>query len=502
MAETPSLAGLLAAATAGLIGRPEPRRVIHKDTNRTTMQAIESKTNVLRVFGVCWGMKRWLIYTTMKYTSWLVFLLSLCPACAQEPVRLSLTQAIALAASPRGPASVQLADAAVGAAHARVAEARSYRFPLLTGNISESNLTRNLGAEGFNFPTGVPNFKIPSEVGPFNVFDGRVEMTQTVFDLGAIRRSRAIRAALDVEMAGAAGTRESASARAAHDYLLALAAEARMRCAEADVQQTDANVTTAHHDIEAGKASDAELTHALLNLSASRRKLGAAQNAATQARLQLLDDLGLEFDTTLEFTDVLNFDSNAGVDLAAQISLALRTRAELRAAAGRLEEARDQSGADRAAILPTVSAYGDVGPQNSVITHTVGVSAKITLFDGGRRKAQEAQSNAAVQQFAIQQHDLKRQIEMEVRRAFANLQTASSRAHECEAALGLSQEGLARAQRRFANGLGDNAEMVSAELQEVDAREEQVEAYLAWNQARLELAQATGTVDAFEMKSK
>lgn len=415
---------------------------------------------------------------------------------------MSLPQAIALAGSPRGSASVQLADAAVNAAHARVEEARSYRFPLLTGNVSESNLTRNLGAEGFNFPTGVPNFTIPSEVGPFNVFDGRVEMTQTVFDLGAIRRSRAIKAGLDVEVASAAGTRESAAAQAAHDYLVALAAEAKVRCAEEDVQQTDASVTGARHDIGAGKASDAELTHALLNLSAGRRKLGAAQNAAIQARLQLLDDLGLEFDTTLELTDVLNFDSRAGVELAAQISLALHTRAELRVAEGRLEEARDQSGADRAAILPTVSAYGDVGPQNSVITHTVGVSAKITLFDGGRRKAQEAQSEAAVQQFAIRQRDLKRQIEMEVRRAFANFQTASSRAQESDAALGLSQEEMARAQRRFDSGLGNNAELVSAELQQVGAREEQIEAYLAWNQARLELAQATGTVGSFELKHK
>lgn len=439
----------------------------------------------------------------MKYVHSLVLLFSVAPLLgAQEPLRLSLQQAVSMAVSPHGSASVQLADAAVEAAQARVALARSLRYPLLTGNVSESNLTRNLGAEGFNFPTGVPNFKIPSEVGPFNVFDGRVEMSQIVFDLGAIRRSRAVKAALDVTKAGAAGARQSTAAQTAHNYFAALAAEARVQCAQAAVLKTDAAVTTARHDIDAGKASDAELNHALLDLSASRRKLASEQNAATQARLQLLDDLGLEFDTALELTDVLDVDPGVEFDLTSQISLAFRTRTELRVAAEKQQQARNESGAIRAGLLPTVSAYGDVGPQNSVITHTMGVSARITLFDGGRRKAEEQQSEAAVLQYAIQQRDLKRQIELEVRRAIADLQTASSRASECESTLGLSHEQVARAQRRFDSGVGNNTELVNAELDEIRAREDQVEAYLAWNQARLELAQATGTVDSLEMKHR
>src|SRR4051812_20353193 len=89
----------------------------------------------------------------------------------QEPIRLTMQQAIALATSPHGTSAVQLAEAAAAAARARVALARSYRYPLLTAGISESNVTRNLGAEGFNFPTGVPGFVIPQSVGPFNIFD-------------------------------------------------------------------------------------------------------------------------------------------------------------------------------------------------------------------------------------------------------------------------------------------------------------------------------------------
>src|SRR5690348_9142234 len=122
-----------------------------------TIARVATAVNSLLLFSVPEDMECWLFYTTMK-RSYLPVLLSFVglPLCAQQTLRLSLQQAIALATSPRGSASVQLAEAAVAGAKARVVLAHSLRYPLLTGNVSESNLTRNLGAEGFNFPTGVP----------------------------------------------------------------------------------------------------------------------------------------------------------------------------------------------------------------------------------------------------------------------------------------------------------------------------------------------------------
>lgn len=415
-------------------------------------------------------------------------------------MRLSLQQAIALATSPRGSAQVQLADAAVAGARARVVQARAERYPLFTASVSESNLTRNLNAEGFNFPTGVPNFTIPSEVGPFNVFDGRVAMTQTIFDLSAIRRSRASGAAFDAATADAQTNRDAAAAQAARDYLSALAADARAQTALASVEQNEAMLQTAQHDVEAGKAADVELTRAQLDLSGGRRKLSAAQNDAALARLQLLDDLGLDFNTVLDLTDALTFTGEDKADLEAQIALAQRTRPELKTATRRREQAQDEAEAAHAGLLPTVTAYGDVGPQNSVITHTVGISARVTVFDGGRRRAEEMESDAAMRQYEIQQRNLKRQIELEVRQAYADLENAASQAQECDAARKLAEEELAGAQRRYAKGIATNAELVDAERQENRAREDQVQAYLAWNRARLEMAQATGTVESFVLK--
>lgn len=419
---------------------------------------------------------------------------------AQQPMRLSLQQAIALAASPRGSTAVQLANAAAAAAHARVALAHAYRYPLLWAGIAESNVTTNLGAQGFNFSTGVPNFTIPEEVGPFNVFDARVHMTQTVFDLGAIRRSRSTVAAFDAATADANANRQAAAAQAAHDYLVALAAAARVIAAQAGVAQAQATVRSAQHDADAGKASDAGITQARLQLEANRRKLSNAQNDAAQARLQLLDDLGLDFDTPLELTGTLAFRAGSPVNAATEVALALRNRAELKTAVERQAQARDEAGAVHAGLLPTVTAYGDVGPMDSVITHTVGISAQIAVFDGGRRRAREMEADAAVHQYAIAQRDMRRQIEFQVRRAIADLENAARQAQACDAARALADDALARAQRRYANGVANNTELINAESQQTQAREDQVQAEFAWNQARLELAQATGTAESFTMK--
>lgn len=419
---------------------------------------------------------------------------------AQEPVRLTLQQAIALATSPRGAAAVQLAAAAQAAAKARVALAHSYRYPLLSFGISETNITRNLGAEGFNFPTGVPGFVIPQAVGPFNVFDARVEISQTVFDLGAIRRSRAITAAFDAATSEATVNQEAAAAQTAHDYLVALEADASVEAAQEAVAQADATIRRAQDRIDAGKASDAEGTRARLRSTASRTRLSGAQRDQVNARLQLIDDLGLDFSASIELTDKLTFAPGADVDIKATVEQALQSRGELKTAAKRQEQARDEAGAVHASLAPTVSAFGDVGPQDTIITHTVGISAHITVFDGGRRRAQEAESAAAVRQYDIQQRDLRRQIELEVRRAFANLQAAASQAQNCDSALQLSQEELASAQRRYDNGVADNAELLDAQTAESQAREDQVRARYAWNQARLEMAQATGTASRMSMQ--
>ena len=59
-------------------------------------------------------------------------------------------------------------------------------LPNVNGHVTETRQKVNLAAFGFPLPAGVP-----AVVGPFDVFDARVGVSQSVFDLGAINDARA-----------------------------------------------------------------------------------------------------------------------------------------------------------------------------------------------------------------------------------------------------------------------------------------------------------------------
>jgi outer membrane protein TolC len=60
--------------------------------------------------------------------------------------------------------------------------------------------------------------------------------------------------------------------------------------------------------------------------------------------------------------------------------------------------------------------------------------------------------------------------------------------------LGLAEEELARARRRYEAGVTNNSEVVDAEALLETARDDRVSAQFNLTQASIELAQATGTI--------
>src|SRR5579863_9173114 len=113
------------------------------------------------------------------------------PAPERGPLRLTLKRAVELALSPEGSASIQLARELTRQARDRSAEARSALLPNLDGSIGQQNQVRNLetmGLKDIHLPFGL---QLPSQVGPYNVFDVRATAVQNVFDLSTIRRLQA-----------------------------------------------------------------------------------------------------------------------------------------------------------------------------------------------------------------------------------------------------------------------------------------------------------------------
>jgi outer membrane protein TolC len=108
---------------------------------------------------------------------------------AQDPPILPLTlrKSLEIALAKDGNAKVEMAQEGILQAEARKNEARAALLPHIDGAVSYQSLTRNLRAFGIEFPT-IPGLSFSTFAGPFTIFDARANATQSIVDLGSVRR--------------------------------------------------------------------------------------------------------------------------------------------------------------------------------------------------------------------------------------------------------------------------------------------------------------------------
>src|SRR6266480_1093893 len=113
------------------------------------------------------------------------------------PLRLSFADAVRLA-SGEVPV-VALASLRTTEADARVRQARAALLPSLSLGGAWLNRTFNSKSLGIEFPNPPPPQPplVPLLVGPFNNYDARVNVNQTLFDWSSVRRVRAAGAQAD-----------------------------------------------------------------------------------------------------------------------------------------------------------------------------------------------------------------------------------------------------------------------------------------------------------------
>src|SRR5947199_60540 len=138
-----------------------------------------------------------------------------------SPLRLSFADAVRLA-SGEVPV-VALATLRTTEADARVRQARAALLPSLSLGGAWVNRDFNSKSLGIPFP---PQFNLPNPVPPFDNYDGRVTVTQTLFDWSSVARVRAAGAQADGSRAERGVTVEGAASTAALAYLRAARGQA------------------------------------------------------------------------------------------------------------------------------------------------------------------------------------------------------------------------------------------------------------------------------------
>ena len=416
---------------------------------------------------------------------------------AAEPLRLSFGDAVSRAAG--GAPAVTLAGLRSDEARARIRQTRAPLLPDLTASGYWASQTLN--PQAFGFKLNIPGFGFPKLFGPFDLYDARLHLTQTVFDYADVVRVRAARSQLTTSESDSGLATESAAQLAALSYLRGTRAAAVVaaRLADSALAAELVVLAQAQKDAEVGTAID--VTRAQTELVVARGALVVARNEAERARIDLVRSLGLPSDTPVELSDTLTATLPA-VDLPdtreALVTLALSRRPDLHAEEARgLAASRTASAiaAERLPRLDLSANYGGNGlaPTNLIATRFIALQVTVPILDGFRREGREAEQQAVVQESSVRSADLRRQIAADVDAARLDLGSAAEQQAIAAERLRLAQAELDEARERFKAGVAGNIEVIDAQSSLVRARDTDIDARFAAAVARVALARAVGS---------
>jgi outer membrane protein TolC len=437
----------------------------------------------------------------MKKTT---LMLACCAICARAQDAISLKDAVSLALS--GNKSVTASESASQAAQSRIAAARGANLPKV--NYSESwtrsdnpvfvfssLLTQHQFGEA-NLDIGTlnrPNF--------LNNFQSLITADQTIFNAGqnkhAVRSAELTRDLTTEEGRLARMNVIAATVRSYYDALLSAeqfnAATLALRSAQADLERAE-NVRSA------GLSTDADVLSIQVHLSTVRELQIRREADLDVARAALNDALGMPLDTPHNLTTQLTPLKIPDRLLADYEKTAVDQRPEARQLKLATSLAENQAAAARGSLLPQVDAHGAFEADRQRFVNQgganwlVSIGLRWNLFNGNSDKARIDAGNFVVRGTTAEQQHAISGIQLQVRRAFADLRAAAQRIEVTAAAAGQAAETLRITQNRYETGLSNVTELLRTETSMLEAQTRQSAAIHDQRVAAIMLELAAGTL--------
>ncbi len=383
----------------------------------------------------------------------------------------------------------------------RQAEGQRYQalnalLPEINGVLRENVQQTDLAALGFRF-----NFPgIPRVVGPYNYFDLRATLNQTVADLVKIRNLRVARENVKSTELTAKDARDLIVMAVGGSYLQVGASAARVNVARAQVGTAEAIYKQAADRNAAGLNARIDATRSRVELQTQQQRLLSLQADFEKQKLTLARVIGLPLAQEFTLADDFPFQALEGMTQEQAFERALTNRADLQAAQSQVRAAETARKAVLAERYPTVGIstdYGVIGenPAQSHGTFNFSGSVNFPIFQGNRVKGDQLQADAALQHRKAELEDLRGRVDYDIRNAFIDLRSAADQINVAKSNVDLAQEALLQARDRFAAGVADTVEVTQAQESVATANNDYINAVYSHNLAKVTLARAIGQAE-------
>lgn len=372
-------------------------------------------------------------------------------------------------------------------------EELSHLLPNVNAEITQSAAQIDLAAEGFRF--SIPG--IPTVIGPIGTFNARAYVMAPVFDWHAIERERGARANEAAAGFNYKSARELVVLATGNEYLLTIAASARVDAAQAQVETAQALYTKANDQRTAGVVPAIDALRAQVEYQTRQQQLIVSRNDYAKQKLLLARTIGLPPGQEFNLTEKTPYRPLTPMGLDQALQRAYTSRPDYLAAVQQLRGAELFRRAATAEHYPSIVISGDYGAAGVNVgdSHGVfdaGANLVIPVFAGGKAHADVLEAEARLRQSRQQLESLRAQIDYDVRTALLDLNAAADQVAVAQQSLDLANQTLAQARDRFTAGVADNLEVVEAQETVATANENYISSLYSHNVAKISLARAIG----------
>ncbi len=434
----------------------------------------------------------------LRYLVLCLLLVSLARA-EQAPLALTLDDAarIAVAQNP----TLKAALARVEQAREQVEIVASPARPQLTASGSLARVRQAAGPPVVaNFPNLPTTTFQPEEV---DFTSGQVDLLfrQLLWDSGKIRAQiEQARATSDVSSQSLVASSNQIALNARLAYLDALEARAREQVQVEAVELSQTQLAAAEARFNAGSAPRADTVYARVPVSRSVLERTRARLAVNNTQAALNRLLGLPQSTPLVLQDPPE-PTAVGGDLAASVAQARAQRPEVVGRQFELESARHGLEAALKDNAPAVYATADVNSvdYNENAFLPVGstgwrfaLELRWPILEGNRKAHLVTQSEARVREAEALLTDSQEGVELEVRQAYAGLETATEAYRSAQVQVDQAREAMEMAQGQYRAGVAPLLQVSESQQAFLSARIDRLAAFYEYLRARARLSHARG----------
>ncbi len=343
-------------------------------------------------------------------------------------------------------------------------------------------------------------FHISPSVGPYSYFDARAGVTQTLFDWQSINATRSANQNVKSADYTLQDAHDLVVLAVGYTYLQAIADEARIETAEAQVKTAQSLYDQASDQVTAGTAADIDALRTKVELQTRQQQLIQAKNEFAIQKLSVARVIGLAPAQEFELTDKSPYQPFEGISVEEALKRAYESRSDYRSALADVRAAELSRKAAAAGYLPSLSVGADYGtgginPGSATQVYDVRGTLSIPIFTGNSVHGKVQQADAKLEQSRERLESLRAQIESDVRTALLNLQSSAESVTVARSNIDLAEQTLVQSSDRFSAGVTDSVEVVQSQETVASAHEQYISSLYNYNLAKISLVRAMGIAE-------